>query len=200
MDFGVTLCESLYVPLILGADFLLKHEVTLDYQNGLFKIGSSQITMHSSDSRSRVNLNNNEIVPPLTATNVVVRVDTEITSSEVFGDTIDIEPDRGILENKMVSFANALCPVDRNSCAMIEVVNRGQYPVRLHENTYIGMGCSLVNYMRLDAPHSNHPDELVHGKYAYDNPFLTDHSWPILESQRDYSDVMPNVDLENTCL
>ena len=51
VDFGASLSESVYVPLILGADFLLKHEVTLDYQNGLFKIGPIQITMHSSDIR-----------------------------------------------------------------------------------------------------------------------------------------------------
>ena len=201
VDFGVTLCESLYVPLILGADFFLKHEVILDYQNGLFRIGSSQLTMHSNDIQSRVSLNNNVILPPLSATTIVVKLDTEITSSEIFGDTIVIEPDRGILHNKMVSFANAICQVDQHSCAMIEVINMERYPVRLHENTYIGMGCPLVNYMGLDAPHTNQPDEFVHGKYAYDdNPLLTDHSWPILESQKDYDDSMPNVNLEATCL
>ena len=86
VDFGVALCESLYVPLILGADFLLKHEITLDYQNGLFKTGSTQIIMHSSDIRSRVTLAHNVILPPLSAMTVAVRVDTEITSSEVISD------------------------------------------------------------------------------------------------------------------
>ena len=81
---------------------------------------------------------------------VAFRVNTEITPSELFGDTIVIEPDRGILQDKMVSFANALCRVDQNSCAMIEVINQEQYPVRIHENTYIGVGCPLLKYIGLD--------------------------------------------------
>ena len=64
----------------------METEVTLDYQTGLLIIGSSQIRMYSNDIRSMVTLNNKVILLPLTATTVVVRVDIEITSSEVFGD------------------------------------------------------------------------------------------------------------------
>ena len=44
--FGVTLCQSLYVPFILGADFLSQNDVTLDYHSNIIKIGSSQLPMY----------------------------------------------------------------------------------------------------------------------------------------------------------
>ena len=88
VEFGDTLCQPLYVPFILGVDFLSQNDATLDYYSNVVQIGSSQLPMYSDDIRPHVSLPSNVILPPLSATAVAVP-DREIMSSEAFGKTSD---------------------------------------------------------------------------------------------------------------
>ena len=50
---GVTICEVLFVPLILGIDFMLSEKALLDYDLQVLRMGAQEIPLYVSNIKFR---------------------------------------------------------------------------------------------------------------------------------------------------
>ena len=65
---GVTICEVLFVPFILGIDFMLSEKALPDYDLQVLRMGVREIPLYVTNINSEVTLEANVILASISCT------------------------------------------------------------------------------------------------------------------------------------
>ena len=152
----------LTVDCLLGADYLVAHEVVINYKQGIveIKVHNIPFTLMNGVATIRQHMPCNQTISALQTITIpgcsVQLIDVTLPDDAKSMDLL-IKPHTAAKVPKHVVMARTFSPVSNGHLAVIQVMNISPTPLTIHQGTKLGEYTPLAELLLIDTPHSSHP-------------------------------------------
>ena len=157
--------RTLTVDCLLGADYLVAHEVVINYKQAIVEIKGHNIpfTLTNSVATIRQHMPCNQTISALHTMTIpghsVQLIDVTLPDNAKSMDlpSVLIEPHTAAKIPKHVVMARTCSPVCNGHLAVNQVMHISPTPLTIYQGTKLGEYTPLAELLLIDTPHSRHP-------------------------------------------